>query len=82
MPNVPPNPEELLRGLHHAHLPMLAEMGFVTWETEPLVAARGPRFDEVAAVFEALHADAACIPDTLVVGCRRLEEERQNRIGP
>lgn len=79
MPNVPPDPEELRRELHHVHLPMLADTGFVTWEAEPLVASRGPKFDEVAAVFEALQAEATRIPDSLVIGCQRLEEERQKR---
>lgn len=77
MPNVPPDPEVLRRELHHVHLPMLAKMGFVTWETKPFVVSRGPRFDEVAVVFEALHAEATSIPDSLVIGCRRLEAERQ-----
>lgn len=79
MPNVPPNPELLRRELNHVHLPMLADMGFITWETEPLTASRGPRFDEIAVVFDALHESATDIPDSLVVGCQRLEEERQHR---
>jgi len=57
---------------------MLAEMDFITWETDPLVASRGPRFDEVAVVFDALHSTADSIPDSLVVGCQRLERERQS----
>ena len=56
---------------------MLEEMEFVEWDTDPLVASRGPRFDEVAVVFGALHSYATDIPDSLVVGCQRLEEERQ-----
>ncbi|WP_436343167.1 hypothetical protein [Natronorubrum sp. FCH18a] len=78
-PNVPPDPDDHRRELLHCHLPMLADMGFVEWQTEPFVASRGPRFDEVAAVFEALQADAAGIPDSLVLGCQRLEEERELR---
>jgi len=42
MPNCPPDPDVLCVELYHAHLPMLAEMGFITWETDPLVASRGP----------------------------------------
>ncbi len=79
MPNVPPDPDTLRVRLRHVHLPMLAEMGFVTWEADPWRASRGPRFDEVGAVFEALQSDAIEIPDSLVVGCRRLEAERQER---
>jgi len=76
MPDRSSHPDVLHRALHHVHLPMLAEHGFVTWDAEPLTAARGPRFDEVAVVFEALHS--VSIPDSLVVGCRRLEAERQD----
>lgn len=80
MPNVPPDPTAFRLELHHRHLPMLEEMGFVTWETEPLLAYRGPRFEEVAVVFESLHAEAATIPEQLVTGCRRLEEEREQSV--
>ncbi|MFC7078324.1 hypothetical protein [Haloarcula halophila] len=79
-PNVPPNTETLRQQLHHAHLPMLAEMGFITWETEPFVAARGPQFEEAAVVFDALHTEATSIPGSLVFGCQRLEEEQQQNI--
>lgn len=76
-PNVPPNPDDLRRELFHRHLPLLADMGFVEWQSEPFVASRGPRFDEVAVVFEVLQANADDIPDSLVLGCRRLERERE-----
>lgn len=81
MPNVPPDPEVLRQDLSHVHLPMLADMGFITWEKEPFVASRGPRFEEVAIVFEALHAEESRIPDSLVIGCQRLEEEEQDSVG-
>lgn len=76
-PNVPVDPESLRCELNHYHLPMLADMEFVEWETDPLVASRGPRFEQVAVVFEALQSNAVDIPDQLVVGCQRLERERQ-----
>lgn len=78
MPNVPSDQEALRRSLYHTHLPMLAEMGFIRWETDPLVATRGPRFEEAAVVFEALHSSATRLPDSLVVGCQRLEKERHD----
>ena len=80
-PNVPADPEQLRLRLRHRHLPMLADQGFVTWETDPLVASRGTHFEEVAVVLEALHATAGDIPDSLVIGCQRLETERQESVG-
>ncbi|TYL36091.1 hypothetical protein CV102_24275 [Natronococcus pandeyae] len=79
-PNIPADPEQLRRELPHRHLPMLADSGFIEWETDPLIASRGPKFDEVAAVFNALHAAATDIPDSLVIGCQRLEQEEQENL--
>lgn len=76
-PNVPVEPARLRAKLYHAHLPMLADLGFVEWDTDPLRAFRGPRFEEVAVVFDSLQSMAGQIPDSLVIGCQRLEEERQ-----
>lgn len=76
-PTVPADPRSLRQELHHCHLPMLADMEFIEWETEPFVARRGPRFEEVAGVFEALYSSASDLPDSLVVGCQCLEEHRQ-----
>ena len=77
-PNVPQDPAVLRQELHHCHLPMLSDHEFITWESEPLVAGRGPRFDEVAVVFQSLQSNATDVPDSLVVGCQRLEQERQD----
>ncbi|MUV88129.1 hypothetical protein GJ631_16605 [Natronomonas sp. CBA1123] len=77
-PNVPVEPERLRTELFHAHLPMLTRLEFVEWERDPLRASRGPRFEEVAVVFESLHAMSDQIPDSLVIGCQRLEAERQD----
>ncbi|WP_436935567.1 hypothetical protein [Halovenus marina] len=76
-PNVPVDAEEFQAQLYHTHLPKLAEGGFIEWERDPLRAFRGPRFDEVAVVFETLQQSASELPDSLVIGCQRLEEERQ-----
>jgi hypothetical protein len=80
MPNVPADPELLRRDLHHVHLPMLAKHGFVTTDTDPFVAARGPRFDEAGVVLDAVQSSASGLPDALVVGCRRLEAVRQTDV--
>jgi len=76
-PNVPVDSETLRIELRHVHLPLLDELGFVRWESDPFRAFPGPRFDEIAVVFEALHSEATDLPDSLVVGCQRLEKERQ-----
>jgi hypothetical protein len=76
-PNIPADPQTVQQKLHHQHLPMLADYGFIDWEPDPLVAFRGPKFDEVAVVFDALQATVTDIPDSLVVGCQRLEQEEQ-----
>lgn len=75
------DPEALRAELYHVHLPILAENGFIGWETDPLVAFRGSKFDRVAVVFDALHSAATEIPDSLVVGCRRLEREKEGGVG-
>lgn len=76
-PNAPVDQDDLRLQLRHRHLPKLAAMDFVDWKAEPLVASRGPRFDEVSTVIGALQSNAIELPDSLVVGCQRLESERQ-----
>lgn len=78
-PNLPADPETLRVKLHHNHLPMLAEGGYIEWESEPFEAFRGPQFEEVAAIFEALYSTASEIPESLVVGCQTLEQKRQTQ---
>jgi len=65
--------EQLRISLHHTHLPMLSDNGYVEWSTEPFVAERGPAFPEVQSVLEAVIADAGRLPDALVEGDGRLE---------
>lgn len=63
--------------LYHRHLPTLAEAGFVNWETDPLVAVRGPDFPAVAAVLEALESEAVIRLDSLNPdGCGRIDGGR------
>jgi len=71
------DPEELHLELVHTHLPALATHDFVEWEREPLRVRRGPAFEEVSTVFEALHAHADEISDQLTESCQRLEERKR-----
>jgi hypothetical protein len=81
MSNLSLNSDVLRTELIHVHLPVLEENGFITWGTDPFVASRGPRFNEVAVVFDALHSAAIDMPDSLVIGCQRLEREQQSSMG-
>lgn len=76
-PTVPSDLDSLRIDLRHTHLPLLDDAGFVRYESEPFRAYRGPRFEEVATVIETLHDAAADLPESLVNGCQRLEEERR-----
>ncbi|MFB6165689.1 MAG: hypothetical protein ABEJ31_11075 [Haloarculaceae archaeon] len=40
--------------LYHKHLPRLEEAEYVEWDSEAEVIARGPRFDAIEPVLEAL----------------------------
>ena len=75
-PRLPVDRERLEVRLRHVHLPLLERHGFVAWTEDPFRASRGPHFEEVAAVFDALHDHAPRLPDQLVSGCDRLERER------
>lgn len=77
-PTVPPDPATLRRNLRHRHLPLLDDHGYVRWEQDRFRAQRGPRFEEVAVVLDALQSRAETIPDQLVSGCQRLEHERRD----
>lgn len=66
--------ERLRLSLIHNHLPRMAEEGFIEWERDTLRARRGPRFDEVAAVIEAIDAYDG-VPQHLTEGCHYLDEQ-------
>ncbi|MDQ2049377.1 hypothetical protein RBH26_02645 [Natronolimnohabitans sp. A-GB9] len=46
---IPEADMELIQN-HHVHLPKLAEYGFIEWNPEDCLVARGPRFDELKPV--------------------------------
>lgn len=79
-PDVPVDFDRLSTELRHRHLPLMESEGFVQWQTEPMTASRGLRFHEAAVVLDSLHRTARELPDSLVLGCRRLEEERQHQL--
>jgi len=62
------DPELLKHNLVHNHLPMMARAGFIEWEREPFCVRRGPRFEEVAAVIEAIDSHEE-FPQHLIDGC-------------
>jgi hypothetical protein len=72
-PELRRDPEKLVSDLTHCHLPKLTECGFIEWQKEPFCAERGPRFDEVAGVLEAIQSSEQ-IPEHLVEGCYYLQE--------
>ncbi len=76
-PMAPPDPERLRMELKHIHLPKLADCEFVVWDDGPLQASRGPEFEQIDAVLSAIFSSAEDFPDSIVVGCHQLEEERE-----
>lgn len=76
-PDAPADTEKMRVELYHHHLPMLADAGFVDWETDPLVAARGPDFPAVAVVLEALESGAVVGPDSLRLDGRGRSDGRR-----
>lgn len=64
--------ERLRLNLIHNHLPRMAAEGFIEWGRDPLRARQGPRFDEVAAVIEAIDAYDG-VPQHLTEGCHYLD---------
>lgn len=53
--------------LHHRHLPMLTDSGYVTWDTSSGTVTRGPRFDVVRPLvaFHVAEMDASTANPTL-----------------
>jgi hypothetical protein len=48
--------------LHHVHLPRLDDLGFVDYDPDAGVVARGERYDEVRPLLELLEANADRLP--------------------
>lgn len=77
MPDYRLDPEQLKHDLVHHHLPMMGQPGFIEWEQEPFSVKRGPKFEEVAAVIEAI-ASYDDLPQQLRRGCHFFEEHGEN----
>lgn len=48
--------------LHHVHLPMLVEYGFVEWDREENAVVKGARFDAIRPVLELLEDNREALP--------------------
>jgi hypothetical protein len=48
--------------LHHIHLPRLDDLGFVDYDPDAGVVARGERYDEIRPLLELLDANADRLP--------------------
>jgi len=51
--------------LIHCHLPLLEERGYVDWDRGTGDVRRGPRFDEVATLFDLLRSHEHDLPWTI-----------------
>ncbi|MCU4925053.1 hypothetical protein OB905_03505 [Halobacteria archaeon AArc-dxtr1] len=71
--------EMVRQTLVHSHLPKLAAADFVRWDIDPLRAAPGVRFDELAAVVETLASNTDSLPQSLTGG---EASETDRRCGP
>ena len=66
--------EEMRIRLEHNHLTQLADAGYVEWDRDPFCVQRGPRFEEVEAVFDVIHDSIDTFPESLISGCEIYEE--------
>ncbi|MFB6120802.1 MAG: hypothetical protein ABEJ68_06775 [Halobacteriaceae archaeon] len=78
MPEFRLDPTDLHLNLVHHHLPLMAEYGFIEWDTTPLSVQRGPAFEEVAAVLQAIDAYDE-FPQHLFDGCHFHEQNGGDR---
>jgi len=55
--------EQLQLHLHHAHLPKLADAGFIDWDSDSGTITRGPRFAEIEPLLRLMHDHQDELPD-------------------
>jgi len=64
--------------LRHNHLPKLADLGYIRWESDPFCVQRGPHFEEAALVVARLTESMHEYPERLRHECVVLgETERE-----
>lgn len=49
--------------LHHAHLPKLADMGFIEWDRESGELSKGPNWNEIAPLLQLMQNHQDELPD-------------------
>ncbi|GAA0530867.1 ArsR family transcriptional regulator [Halorubrum ejinorense] len=54
--------------LRHAHLPKLADMGFIEWERESGGLSKGPSWEEVVPLLQLIYEHRDELPDEWVSG--------------
>lgn len=54
---------ERLVTMNHVHLPKLADLGFIEWDSERHEVKKGPNFDEIRPLLELLDAHEDELPD-------------------
>ncbi|WP_255150157.1 helix-turn-helix domain-containing protein [Halorarius halobius] len=55
--------ELLTTELYHAHLPKLAEAGYIEWDEDMRTIRRGPNFDEIAPLLHLMHDHQEELPE-------------------
>lgn len=77
-PNQSMDSETLAIQLRHHHLPKLAEVGYVRWESDPFCVQRGPNFEEPAFIIRAVLDSVDEVPDSLINNCKIFRRVNDN----
>lgn len=56
------DPEWFKPALHHQHLPILEEAGYIEWDRETNRIRRGPAFEDISPVIELLRSNQDKLP--------------------
>ncbi|WP_199722333.1 helix-turn-helix transcriptional regulator [Haloarcula sp. Atlit-120R] len=55
--------EHVKTGLHHVHLPKLADAGFIDWDRDSGTITRGPRLEEIEPLLKLMHDHQDELPE-------------------